>query len=66
MPNKLSPLRPLGMTGVSVPVVGYGTAPLGKQQITRKRAVECINHAIDAGITYLDTSPDSKSSWRQR
>jgi aryl-alcohol dehydrogenase-like predicted oxidoreductase len=41
-----------------VPLLGYGTAPLGKDQITREHAVRCLNHAIDLGITYLDTSPD--------
>lgn len=41
-----------------VPLVGYGTAPLGKPEITREHAVRCLNHAIDKGITYLDTSPD--------
>jgi aryl-alcohol dehydrogenase-like predicted oxidoreductase len=54
----LSPARPLGATGVTVPLVGYGTAPLGKEHITREHAVRCLNHAIDLGITYLDTSPD--------
>jgi aryl-alcohol dehydrogenase-like predicted oxidoreductase len=43
---------------VTVPLVGYGTAPLGKTLISRSRAVECLNRAIDLGITYLDTSPD--------
>src|SRR3954451_13402217 len=52
------PQRPLGATGVTVPLIGYGTAPLGKETITREHATRCLNHAIDAGITYLDTSPD--------
>jgi len=43
---------------MTVPVLGYGTAPLGKEQITREHAVRCINHAIDSGVTYLHTSPD--------
>src|SRR6476469_6391210 len=50
--------RELGKTGVRVPLVGYGTAPLGKKEVAREHAVKCLNHAIDAGITYLDTSPD--------
>lgn len=59
MPSaKLSPARPLGKTGVTVPLVGYGTAPLGKEQVSMEHAVRCLNHAIDSGITYLDTSPD--------
>jgi aryl-alcohol dehydrogenase-like predicted oxidoreductase len=39
-------------------LVGYGTAPLGKETVSREFAVRCLNHAIDHGITYLDTSPD--------
>src|SRR5215210_9426532 len=58
MATVLSPQRPLGATGVTVPLIGYGTAPLGKEKISREHAVRCLNHAIDRGITYLDTSPD--------
>jgi len=56
--TRLTPQRPLGKTGITVPLVGYGTAPLGKEEISREHAVRCLNHAIDRGITYLDTSPD--------
>lgn len=58
MSQILQPARALGSTGVTVPLVGYGTAPLGKETITRDHAVRCLHHAIDSGITYLDTSPD--------
>jgi aryl-alcohol dehydrogenase-like predicted oxidoreductase len=58
MPAQLQPDRQLGKTGVRVPLVGYGTAPLGKPHITRQHAVRCLNHAIERGVTYLDTSPD--------
>ena len=58
MDTRLQPLRPFGATGVIVPLIGYGTAPLGKKQITRDHAERCLNYAIDSGITYLDTSPD--------
>jgi aryl-alcohol dehydrogenase-like predicted oxidoreductase len=57
VPVRLAPARQLGATGVAVPLIGYGTAPLGKEQVTREAAVRCLNHAIDLGITYLDTSP---------
>jgi aryl-alcohol dehydrogenase-like predicted oxidoreductase len=56
------PQRPLGKTGVQVPIIGYGTAPLGKiegpDEPSRAKAVRLLNLAIDLGITYLDTSPD--------
>jgi len=47
---------------VQVPIIGYGTAPLGKIKIMDapmvKKSEALLNHAIDQGITYLDTSPD--------
>lgn len=56
------PQRQLGNTGVSVPIIGYGTAPLGKIKIMDapllNKSERLLNHAIDRGITYLDTSPD--------
>ena len=59
MSEVLAPARSLGATGVSVPLIGYGTAPLGKEKdIPHDEGVRCLNHAIDRGITYLDTSPD--------
>ena len=61
MATTLQLARPLGATGVTVPVLGYGTAPLGKPDVSREHAERCLNHAIDRGITYLDTSPDYSS-----
>jgi aryl-alcohol dehydrogenase-like predicted oxidoreductase len=58
MANRLEPQRQFGATGIRVPLIGYGTAPLGKDHITREHAVRCLEHAIDLGITYIDTSPD--------
>jgi aryl-alcohol dehydrogenase-like predicted oxidoreductase len=56
------PHRPLGKTGVQVPIIGYGTAPLGKIKLMDapllNKSTKLLNHAIDQGITYLDTSPD--------
>lgn len=56
------PHRPLGKTGVQVPIIGYGTAPLGKIKVMDapmlNKSEKLLNHAIDQGITYLDTSPD--------
>src|SRR3982750_2908464 len=56
------PHRALGKTGVSVPILGYGTAPLGKIKLMDAplihKSSRLLNHAIDRGITYLDTSPD--------
>src|SRR3954470_23222356 len=56
------PQRPLGKTGVRVPILGYGTAPLGHIKLGDippfHKSARLLNHAIDRGITYLDTSPD--------
>src|SRR5437660_2969590 len=56
------PQRPLGKTGAHVPVLGYGTAPLGKIKLMDAplihKSARLLNYAIDRGITYLDTSPD--------
>src|SRR3954454_9466738 len=56
------PHRPLGKTGVDVPILGYGTAPLGKIKLMDAplihKSARLLNHAIDRGVTYLDTSPD--------
>jgi aryl-alcohol dehydrogenase-like predicted oxidoreductase len=56
------PQRPLGKTGVQVPIIGYGTAPLGKIKVMDapllNKSAKLLHHAIDRGITYLDTSPD--------
>jgi uncharacterized protein len=58
MADSLTAKRPFGKTGVDVPIIGYGTAPLGKENVAEEHAVRCLNRAIDLGITYLDTSPD--------
>ncbi len=52
--------RQLGRTGVEVPILGYGTATIGKleKDVGMRAGVETLNHAIDRGVTYLDTSPD--------
>src|SRR5437867_5351297 len=58
MTARIEPARQLGQTGVTLPLIGYGTAPVGKEEISREQAARCLNHAIDQGVTYLDTSPD--------
>ena len=52
--------RQLGRTGVQVPILGYGTATLGKIEadVGMEQGARALNHAIDRGVTYIDTSPD--------
>ncbi len=49
------PLRALGNTGVKVPIVGLGTAELGRPDW--KVAVAVVRRAVELGITYIDTAP---------
>lgn len=50
------PQRPLGKTGVRVPILGFGTAPAGIRRNVAN-AVALYNEAIDQGVTYMDTAP---------
>jgi aryl-alcohol dehydrogenase-like predicted oxidoreductase len=52
------PKRTLGRTGVKVPVIGFGVAPLGSSKTTPAEAESIVRAAIDLGVTYLDVSPD--------
>src|SRR5262245_47418851 len=54
-PTKL-PQRPLGKTGVNVPILGLGTVALGNLA-NEKEALALLNKAIDLGVTYIDTAP---------
>lgn len=51
--------RPLGQTGLSVPVLGLGTAPLGGVfgDIDEAEGIACTRRAIDLGLTFVDSSP---------
>ena len=51
--------RPLGATGVEVPVLSFGTAPLGGLfgAIDDADALRLVHEAIDLGMTFIDTSP---------
>lgn len=51
------PTRPLGHTGVRLPILGFGTAAPGVRLTTRD-AVRLYESAFRAGITYFDTAPE--------
>lgn len=53
--NATLPQRPLGRTGVQIPILGLGTAPSGHRP--EKEAVAFYYQCIDAGVTHLDTGP---------
>jgi aryl-alcohol dehydrogenase-like predicted oxidoreductase len=50
------PKRLLGKTGVQVPILGLGTAPAGFRPL--RESVAFFEHAIQCGVTYLDTAPE--------
>src|SRR6266849_4772966 len=52
------PRRTLGRTGVRVPIIGFGLAPLGSGRTSSAEADTIVRGAIDMGVTYLDVSPD--------
>src|SRR5688572_1618160 len=56
------PRRTLGRTGLEVTTLGYGAmelrgAPAGPE-ISDAQAEQVLNAVIDAGINFIDTSPD--------
>lgn len=57
--NKVSQLRAVGTTGLSVTALGVGSAPLGGlyAPVSSKDALEMLEAAWDAGIRYFDTAP---------
>lgn len=51
------PVRALGKTGVTLPILGFGTAHSGLRLNTRD-AVRLYEQAFREGITYFDTAPE--------
>jgi len=48
--------RQFGKTGLAVTVLGYGAMEL--RRVDEVQAEKLLNAALDAGITFIDTSPD--------
>ena len=51
--------RYLGKTGLKLPLLGFGGAPLGElfKKVSLSQAEETINQAYDSGIRFYDTAP---------
>ncbi|GMA21636.1 aldo/keto reductase [Arsenicicoccus piscis] len=51
--------RTLGRTGLDVTTVSFGTAPIGGLfgDVSEADAIRVVHEAIDAGVTFIDTSP---------
>lgn len=58
MPSSL-PTRPLGQTGLRLPILGFGASSLGQEfrSIQLDEALESVRAALDCGLNFLDTSP---------
>src|SRR3954449_13148779 len=51
--------RPLGKTGLDVPVLGFGASSLGQEfrQVDLGEALRSVRVALDLGMNFIDTSP---------
>jgi len=61
------PTRTLGRTGIRVPILGFGSGSRFLIYQDEDEAIAALNHAIDLGITYIDTAHsygDGKSEER--
>ena len=53
------PHRPLGRTGLQVPVLSFGASSLGQEfrSVTLEEALQSVRVALDCGLRFIDTSP---------
>ena len=51
--------RPLGRTGLNVPVLSFGASSLGAEfrSVTLDEALSSVRVALDCGLNFIDTSP---------
>src|SRR5688572_23886877 len=51
--------RPLGKTGLNVPILGFGASSLGQEfrKVTLEEALGSVRVALDCGLNFIDTSP---------
>jgi aryl-alcohol dehydrogenase-like predicted oxidoreductase len=51
--------RPLGKTGLSLPVLSFGASSLGQEfrKVDLNEALRCVQVALDLGMNFIDTSP---------
>src|SRR3954447_19880217 len=51
--------RPLGKTGITLPVLSFGASSLGQEfrQVDVGEALRSVHVALDAGMNFIDTSP---------
>lgn len=51
--------RPLGNTGINLPILGFGASSLGQEfrPVRLEEALKSVRVALDLGINFIDTSP---------
>ena len=51
--------RPLGTTGLEVPILAFGASSLGQEfrSITLDEALGSVHAALECGMNLIDTSP---------
>ena len=51
--------RPLGKTGLNLPIVSFGASSLGQEfrKVDLNEALRSVHVALDAGMNFIDTSP---------
>src|SRR5687768_11615715 len=51
--------RPLGKTGINLPVLSYGASSLGAEfrDVDLNEAMRSVRVALDCGLNFIDTSP---------
>jgi aryl-alcohol dehydrogenase-like predicted oxidoreductase len=51
--------RPLGKTGLELPILSYGASSLGQEfrSVKLDEALESVRVALDCGLNFIDTSP---------
>jgi diketogulonate reductase-like aldo/keto reductase len=48
--------RPLGSTGVAVPVIGQGTWKMGEDRGAHRQELDALRLGLDLGLTHIDTA----------
>lgn len=51
--------RPLGKTGLHLPILSFGASSLGQEfrSVQIDEALQSVRAALDCGLNFIDTSP---------
>src|SRR3989475_1504910 len=51
--------RPLGRTGLNLPILSFGASSLGQEfrRVSLDEALESVRVALECGLNFIDTSP---------